>query len=243
MSRLFTLLLLMMMSRVYAADRPPNVILVMADDMGWAQTSYYGHPLLKTPNLDAMAGNGLRFDRFYAGAPSCSPTRASVITGRTNERTGVMRVGDSINKQEKSVATAFRHAGYTTAHFGKWHLNDVALPGENPMPVDDPHNPGELGFDYWLSATNQFNLDPVLSRNGQIEKLKGESSEVLVNEALKRVRKGSRYSSLSGMHRPIDRLRHRPKTKSHLRPSTPLRALTTPKLSPWTAQSAICDVA
>ncbi|MBT7742408.1 MAG: sulfatase-like hydrolase/transferase, partial [Opitutae bacterium] len=55
----------------------------MADDQGWGQTGYYNHPVLKTPNLDAMAANGLRFDRFYAGGPVCSPTRATVLTGRT----------------------------------------------------------------------------------------------------------------------------------------------------------------
>ncbi len=163
----------------------PNVILVMADDMGWAQTGYYGHPLLKTPNLDAMAHSGLRFDRFYAGAPSCTPTRASVMTGRTNDRTGAFRVGDSINKQEKMLSTAFQNAGYATGHFGKWHLNTVSRPAEDPMPKEDPHNPGELGFDYWLSATGQFNLNPVLSRNGVPEQFKGDSSEVLVDEALK----------------------------------------------------------
>ena len=106
----------------------PNVILIMADDMGWAQTGYYGHPILKTPNLDAMAENGLRMDRFYAGAPSCTPTRASVMTGRTNDRTGAFRVGSYINKQEKMLSTAFRDSGYLTAHFGKWHLNmDLSL--------------------------------------------------------------------------------------------------------------------
>jgi arylsulfatase A-like enzyme len=62
----------------------------MADDMGWGQTGYRGHPVLKTPNLDAMAAGGLRFERFYAGAPVCSPTRASVLTGRANDRTGVL---------------------------------------------------------------------------------------------------------------------------------------------------------
>ena len=66
----------------------PNIILIMTDDQGWGQTGYYNHPLLKTPNLDEMANNGLRFDRFYAGAPVCSPTRASVLTGRSNDRTG-----------------------------------------------------------------------------------------------------------------------------------------------------------
>ena len=70
------------------ASRPkrPHIVLVMADDQGWGQTGYYGHPILKTPNLDAMAAAGLRFDRFYAGAPVCSPTRASVLTGRANNR-------------------------------------------------------------------------------------------------------------------------------------------------------------
>ncbi len=65
-----------------ATSANPNIIFVMADDMGWGQTGYRGHPLLKTPNLDAMAANGLRFERFYAGNPVCSPTRASVLTGR-----------------------------------------------------------------------------------------------------------------------------------------------------------------
>jgi arylsulfatase A-like enzyme len=86
------------------AKRRPNVILVMADDMGWAQTGYYGHPLVKTPNLDDMASSGLRMDRFYSGAPSCTPTRATVMTGRTNDRTGAARVGDSINKVHDGVS-------------------------------------------------------------------------------------------------------------------------------------------
>ncbi|MDE0660085.1 MAG: sulfatase-like hydrolase/transferase [Gammaproteobacteria bacterium] len=80
----------------------PNVILVMGDDMGWAQTGYYDHPVLETPNLDAMAANGLRMDRFYSAAPQCSTARATVLTGRTNDRTGVATVGSSINKQEKT---------------------------------------------------------------------------------------------------------------------------------------------
>ena len=84
MTRALLVLLPLACSSVIAADRP-NVVLVMADDMGWAQTGYYGHPMLKTPNLDAMAAGGLRMDRFYAGAPACTPTRATVLTGRTND--------------------------------------------------------------------------------------------------------------------------------------------------------------
>jgi len=63
----------------YASAARPNIVLVMADDMGWGQTGYYNHPVLQTPHLDAMAKSGLRFDRFYAGAPNCSPTRSPRI--------------------------------------------------------------------------------------------------------------------------------------------------------------------
>ena len=172
------------------ADTKPNVILLMADDMGWAQTGYYGYPHMKTPHLDDMAASGLRMDRFYAGAPSCTPTRASVMTGRTNDRTGGFRVGHAINKQEKMLSTAFRDAGYSTAHFGKWHLNEAAPPG-HPLPTDDPHHPGELGFDYWLSTTSGFDRFSLegggfeLSRNGAVERFDGDGSEVIVAEALK----------------------------------------------------------
>ena len=84
---------------VQAAERP-NVVLVMADDQGWGQTGYYGHPILETPNLDAMAAGGLRMDRFYAAGPVCSPTRASVLTGRTHDRTGVLQHGYALHLLE-----------------------------------------------------------------------------------------------------------------------------------------------
>ncbi len=183
-------LVLLVLAGSAFADTRPNVILLMADDMGWAQTGYYGYPHMKTPNLDDMAASGLRMDRFYAGAPSCTPTRASVMTGRTNDRTGGFRVGHAINKQEKMLSTAFRDAGYSTAHFGKWHLNQSAPPG-HPLPADDPHNPGELGFDYWLGATSGFDRFSLegggfeLSRNGTVERFDGDGSEVIVAEALK----------------------------------------------------------
>ena len=182
-------LTLVLFTGTIQADSRPNVILVMADDMGWAQTGYYGYPHMKTPNLDAMAENGLRMDRFYAGAPSCTPTRATVMTGRTNDRTGAFRVGHSINKQEKTLSTAFQEAGYATAHFGKWHLNQSGV-DDHPLPKKDPHNPGLLGFDYWLSNTSGFDLGEFeLSRNGKRETFNGEGSEIIVAEAVKYIRK------------------------------------------------------
>ena len=91
--RLLPFLFLIVLSLANAANKQTNFVLVMADDQGWGQTGYYKHPVLKTPNLDEMASKGLRFDRFYAGGPVCSPTRASVLTGRTHYRTGVFDHG------------------------------------------------------------------------------------------------------------------------------------------------------
>ena len=173
-----------------ATPERPNIILVMADDMGYGQTGYYDHPLLKTPNLDAMAANGLRFDRFYAGASNCSPTRATVMTGRSNDRTGVFDHGYPLRLQEKTVAQALRDAGYATGHFGKWHLNGLRGPGV-PILAEDSHNPGAFGFDTWLSVTNFFDLNPILSRNGEFEEFTGDSSEIVIDEALNFITKNA----------------------------------------------------
>jgi len=161
----------------------PNIILIMTDDQGWGQASYYDHPILETPNLDAMAENGLRFDRFYAAAPVCSPTRASILTGRTNDRTGVMDHGYALRKQEKTIAVALQKVGYATGHFGKWHLNGLRGPGV-PVLKDDSHSPGKFGFDHWLTVTNFFDIDPLMSENGSFIDLKGNSSEIIVKKAL-----------------------------------------------------------
>ncbi|MEZ6122252.1 MAG: sulfatase-like hydrolase/transferase [Planctomycetaceae bacterium] len=170
---------------VHAEDpSPPNIVLVMADDMGYGQTGYYSHPVLKTPNLDAMAANGLRFDRFYAGASNCSPTRSTVMTGRTNDRTGVQNHGVPMRPQEITIAQLLSAGGYATAHFGKWHLNGLRGPGA-PILQDDIRSPGRFGFQHWLSVTNFFDRDPILSRMGKFEEFRGDSSDIIVAEALK----------------------------------------------------------
>lgn len=161
----------------------PNIVLLMADDMGWGQTGYFHHPVLNTPNLDAMAANGARLDRFYAGGPVCSPTRASVLTGRTPDRSGVFNHGFALRKQERTLAVALQEAGYATGHFGKWHLNGLRGPGV-PILKDDTHGPGGFGFETWLSVTNFFDLNPVMSRKGKFEEFAGDSSEIIVAEAL-----------------------------------------------------------
>jgi len=183
----FLALLLIASCAALAKAGNPHIVLVMADDQGYGETGYYKHPVLKTPNLDAMAASGLRFDRFYAGAPVCSPTRASVLTGRANDRTGVESHGYALRLQEKTLASALRAAGYATGHFGKWHLDGIRGPGV-PILADDPHGPGRFGFDRWLSVTNFFDIDPVMSRGGAFEEFRGDSSEIIVGEALKFIR-------------------------------------------------------
>lgn len=158
-----------------AADKP-NIILAMADDQGWGDMAYNGHPVLKTPHFDTAAAAGLRFDRFYAAAPVCSPTRGSVMTGRHPNRFGVFKWGYPIRPQETTVAEALKTAGYATGHFGKWHLGSVRRAS--------PVHPGANGFDQWLSAPNFFDNDPILSRGGQAVQLQGESSAVTVAAAL-----------------------------------------------------------
>jgi arylsulfatase A-like enzyme len=166
-----------------AAAAKPNIVLLMTDDQGWGQTGYAGHPLLKTPSLDAMADSGLRLDRFYAAAPVCSPTRASVLTGRSPDRCGVLSHGYALRLQERTLAAALRQAGYATGHFGKWHLDGLKGPGV-PVLADDPHSPGAFGFDEWLSMTNFFDRDPLMSRKGAFVEFKGDPSEIIVHEAL-----------------------------------------------------------
>ncbi|MCO6457743.1 MAG: sulfatase-like hydrolase/transferase [Pirellulaceae bacterium] len=201
-------------------DRP-NIVLVMADDQGWGDMAYNGHPLLKTPHFDAAAAAGLRFDRFYAAAPVCSPTRGSVLTGRHPNRYGVFKWGYPIRPQEVTLAEALRSAGYATGHFGKWHLGSVR--------AGSPVHPGHNGFDEWWSAPNFFDNDPILSHQGKAVPLTGESSEVTVDKALEwmrgQVAKGGPFlavvwfGSPHGPHQAAERDRalydDQPKNRQH----------------------------
>ena len=129
----------------------PNIVLCMADDQGWGDVGYYGKSIAKTPVLDEMASVGLRFDRFYAAAPVCSPTRGSVLTGRNPNRFGCFEWGHSLMPQEVTIAEALKQAGYTTGHFGKWHL------GNNEF------HPSRQGFDEAIVSMGKhfnFNTQP-----------------------------------------------------------------------------------
>ena len=155
----------------------PNIILMMGDDHGWEETGYNGHPHVKTPVLDEMAATGLKFVSFHAAHSSCSPTRASFLTGRHPNRMGTFAPGWSLRPEEITSAQLLRKAGYHCMHLGKWHVGAVK--------AGSPVNPGAMGFHEWLSHDNFFEMNPSLSRNGgPPEVIKGESSEILVREAM-----------------------------------------------------------
>lgn len=162
----------------------PNIVLCMADDQGWGDVGYYENPVLKTPVLDEMSRSGLRFDRFYAAAPVCSPTRGSVMTGRHPNRFGCFSWGHPLRPQEVTVAEVLRSAGYTTGHFGKWHLGEVR--------ADSTVSPGASGFDEWLSTPNFYDNNPLMSDRGKVIEVRGEGSQVAVDAAIRFMRDATR---------------------------------------------------
>jgi len=113
-------------SEQLSESAPPNIILCMADDLGWGDVGSNGHPLIKTPHLDEMSRNGLDFKRFYSGAPLCSPTRGSSLTGRHPFRYGVYSANvGHMPVEEITLAELLSSHRYKTGHFGKWHLGTL----------------------------------------------------------------------------------------------------------------------
>ena len=115
-----------------ANDSKPNIILIMADDLGWGDVGFNGNTIIRTPNLDQMAAEGVRFNRFYSASAVSSPTRASVLTGRNPSRTGVFSANVGILRPEEiTIAELLQAEGYATGHFGKWHLGTLTATGSD----------------------------------------------------------------------------------------------------------------
>lgn len=142
-----------------AAERAPNIIVIFADDLGYGDLSCYGHPTIRTPHLDRMAAEGIRFTQFYSAASVCTPSRAALMTGRLPIRTGMCsdkrRVlfpdsGGGIQDSELVLAEALKTRGYATACFGKWHL------GHLPRFLPTSH-----GFDEYFGIPYSNDMDRV----------------------------------------------------------------------------------
>ena len=148
----------------------PNIILIMADDLGWSDVGFNGSKTALTPNIDAMASNGLVLDRFYSASPVCSPTRGSVMTGRHPHRFGVTHANvGKLKDEELTLAELLKAEGYTTGFFGKWHLGTLtkdildANRGGRPEHIDAFSPPSQHGFDIsFASESNTPTFDPML---------------------------------------------------------------------------------
>lgn len=189
MSRLLVLTVLGLLSlHVHAADPPkPNVVLFLADDLGYGDLGCYGHPRIKTPHLDALAKQGVRLTQCYAASAVCSPSRSAILTGRTPHRNGVytwIAEGSEVHlpRTELTLARLLKEVGYTTCHVGKWHLNGKFNHPSQPQPNDH-------GYDHWLGTQNNAapsHKNPTnFVRNGKpLGQLQGYSALLVVEEAI-----------------------------------------------------------
>ena len=135
-------------------QRAPNIIFILADDLGWAELGCYGNTFNETPHLDRLAAEGMRFTDAYAAAPVCSPTRASLLTGMHPARVGItdfLRPDDPkhLSVAYFTLAEALRQRGYTTGILGKWHLTGYKNHGAKEV------SPAEHGFDETLISENR----------------------------------------------------------------------------------------
>jgi arylsulfatase A len=171
-------------------DRPPNILVVLCDDLGFGDVSCHGHPVIRTPHFDAFASEGMRFTDCYAASAVCSPSRAGLLTGRTPDRTGVFDwlpmqpTPIHLRREEITWARLLREAGYRTCLSGKWHLNGVLGP-DNPQP-----QPFEHGFDHWFATgawatPSQRNPDNFVRNGRPCGPIEGYSSAIIVDEALR----------------------------------------------------------
>jgi len=176
-----------------AALKRPNIILFMTDDQGYGDLGCYGHPKIKSPNIDNFAKRGLKFSDGYAACPVCSPSRSAMLTGRTPYRNGVFTWIPPhthlpyLRKSEITLARVLKANGYRTCHVGKWHLSGDLKNPHQPQPNDH-------GYEHWMATQNNASPNHVnpnnYYRNGEaVGELKGESAVLMAEEALGWLRK------------------------------------------------------
>jgi arylsulfatase A-like enzyme len=185
-----------------AEAEPPNILLILVDDMGYGDVRISGNPYIETPFLDELANQSVRFQRFYV-SPVCAPTRASLLTGRYHQRTGVRSVTngyETMAPDEITLAEILQDNGYRTALFGKWHLGEYY-----------PSLPNAQGFDEFLGfrtghAADYY--DALLEYNGHSQATEGYITNVLTNEAIRFMEKTAGepffcYLSYNAPHTPL----------------------------------------
>jgi arylsulfatase len=174
------------------ARRPPNIIFLLTDDQGYGDLSCHGNPILKTPNLDRLHDEGVRFTDFHV-SPTCSPTRSALMTGRHEFKNGVTHTileRERLTLKATTIAQVLKSAGYTTGIFGKWHLGDEPDHWPDKRGFDEMfiHGCGGIGQSYPGSsggdAPGNTYFDPTLLHNGKFEKTRGYCTDVFFGQAL-----------------------------------------------------------
>lgn len=174
-----------------SAGSKPNIILVMTDDQGYGPLAAHGHPWIKTPNLDGLHAASTRFTQFMV-APTCSPTRAAIMTGRHPEKNGITHTiveRDRMTLKATILPQVLKASGYVSGIFGKWHLGDEAPYQPDQRGFDEVfvHGAGGIGQAYKCSnadAPNNKYFDPVIRHNGTFVKTKGFCTDVFFKQAL-----------------------------------------------------------
>ena len=171
-----------------AKDKPTNFVVFLTDDLGWGDLACYGHPVIKTPNLDKFAKQGMRFTQSYSACGVCSPSRSSILTGRTPYRNGVWRWipgGHQVHLRTSEITSAelLKAKGYETCHVGKWHLNGKFNSKDQPQPDDH-------GFDHWMAtqnnaAPNHRNPKNFVRNRKEVGELEGYSAPLVVEEGIR----------------------------------------------------------
>ncbi len=163
------------------SSEQPNIILVMCDDLGWGDVGFNGHAQIKTPHLDRLAQKGMILNRFYSASAVCSPTRASVLTGRNPFRMGIYHANTGhLPKEEISLPELLQEKGYATGHFGKWHLGTltrIIKDSNRGLPRDSTHYsiPTSHGYDsYFCSESKTPTWDPMI-KPSVFDTARGES--------------------------------------------------------------------
>jgi len=169
------------------AATQPNILLIYADDLGYGDLASFGHPVLQTPNLDALAAEGLTFTNYYAPSALCSPSRAGLLTGRYPYRSGIKSwipqdSGVYLRDEEITLAEVLKSAGYRTAIMGKWHLNSDLGSRSEPQPSDQGFD-AFYGHNAFQIPTNR-NPTNIYRDNVALGMQKGYTADLYVNEAI-----------------------------------------------------------
>ena len=167
-------------------DERPNFVVILCDDLGYGDISCYGNKIIKTPNIDRLASQGIRFTDYYSPSPVCSPSRVGLLTGRTPNRAGIydwIPSGTQFHLEEKefTIPKMLKRAGYATCMSGKWHCNGRFNKKSQPQPSD-------FGFDHWFATQNNAvpsHRNPKnFVRNGEgVGELEGFSCRIVAEEA------------------------------------------------------------